>query len=333
MIIIHKPGLLSTLQDLGRTGYQQYGVIVSGSMDDFSHRMANLLTGNPEEEATLEMTLMGPTIQFDQEALISICGGDLSPKINGRPVRSWRPIFVKKGTVLEFGYAQKGCRAYLAIAGGFSIPSVMESKSTYLRAGIGGFQGRTLKEEDAVPFGLPSPLGRKIMNSLSGQAGNQPFQEADWSAPDEQRILQKKDGPLRVMKGRQYALFTPDSQTSFFQDAFTVSTESDRMGYRLKGSSLSLAIQEELLSEAVGFGSIQIPPDGNPIILLADRQTTGGYPKIAQIAAVDLPLVAQTKPGETLRFTEVPLEEAQRMYLEREADLSRLKEGIKLKYL
>lgn len=157
MIKVLKPGLLSSIQDLGRTGYQKFGVIASGAMDPFSHRMANLLSGNEENDSALEITMMGPTLTFEEDTLISICGGDLSPSINGQPIRTWRSIFVKKGSELKFGACKKGCRAYLAVSGGFSVLEVMNSRSTYLRAGIGGFKGRALKAGDVLETGKPSP--------------------------------------------------------------------------------------------------------------------------------------------------------------------------------
>lgn len=331
MIKIKKPGLLSSIQDLGRTGFQKFGVIASGAMDPFAHRMANLLTGNAENEPTLEITMLGPTIIFEEDALISICGGDLSPAINSVPVRSWRSIFVKKGSELKFGYTKSGCRAYLAVAGGFSVPEVMKSKATYLRAGIGGYEGRALKAGDQLVFGTPSDHADRMTEYLTQQLQNQSFLESDWSITAE-LIPNKESNPfIRFTKGRQFELFSKESQQKLIGAAFDVTAQSDRMGFRLKGPALSLSEPTELISEAVNFGSIQVPPDGNPIVLLADRQTTGGYPKIGQVAFVDLPLLAQAKPGDKLRFVEISHEKAQHLYLEREWKLKELKQGIYLK--
>lgn len=331
MLRIKKPGLLTSIQDLGRAGFQKYGVIASGAMDPLAHRMANLLAGNEENEPTLEITLLGPAIIFEEDALISICGGDLSPAINGQAVRSWRSVFVRKGSELRFDQCQSGCRAYLAVAGGFSVPEVMKSKSTYLRAGIGGYEGRALKAGDRLDFGPPSEQSVRLMNILAEQAKEEPFIENAWSITADLIAIQEKNPTVRITKGRQFELFSTESQQILFEALFEVTAQSDRMGYRLKGASLSLAEPAELISEAVNFGSIQVPPDGNPIVLLADRQTTGGYPKIGQVASVDLSLLAQAKPGDKLKFIEISYEEAQQLYLDRELKLKELKQGIFLK--
>ncbi|GLB60672.1 biotin-dependent carboxyltransferase family protein [Cytobacillus sp. NCCP-133] len=331
MLKIIKPGLLSSIQDLGRTGFQKFGVIASGAMDPLSHRVANLLTGNIESEPTLEMTMIGPAITFEKDALISICGGDLSPSINGQPVRLWRSIYVKKGSELKFGHCLQGCRAYLSVAGGFSVPYVMKSKATYLRAGIGGFEGRALKAGDQLVFGKPSSQSKRMMDYLSRQLQNQSFIENDWSITSDLLPSTNAVPTIRMTKGRQFELFTKESRETLLDHAFEVSAQSDRMGYRLKGPGLTLSEPAELISEAVNFGSIQVPPDGNPIVLLADRQTTGGYPKIGQVAFADLPLLAQAKPGDKLKFAEISHEEAQRLYLDRELKLKELKQGIHLK--
>ncbi|KON88392.1 KipI antagonist [Sporosarcina globispora] len=331
MIKVLKPGLLSSIQDLGRTGFQKYGVIASGSMDPFSHRMANLLAGNGENDPALEITMMGPVLIFEEDTLISICGGDLSPSINGQPVRTWRSVFVKKGSELKFGGCQKGCRAYLAAAGGFSVPNVMNSKSTYLRAGIGGYKGRALKSGDLLETGKHSMLSSKMAEYLAQQGHDKIFAENDWRITSDLIPDTAGDPVIRITRGRQFDLFSQESQELLFKHSFEVTAQSDRMGYRLKGPSLPLSQHTEQISEAVNFGSIQVPPDGNPIVLLADRQTTGGYPKIGQIAAVDLPLLAQAKPGDALSFAEISNEKAQRLLINRELKLKELKQGITLK--
>lgn len=330
MITIIKPGLLTSVQDLGRHGYQKYGVIASGAMDTLAHRVANLLVGNEENTPTLEITLLGPTIHFDEDALIAICGADLSPAINGKRVRTWRTILVKKGSELQFGQCLSGARAYLAIAGGLCVPPVMGSKSTYLRAGIGGFAGRALTEGDQLPIGMANGLSRKMKRYFTRFLEGD-FTDAGWSVAARLIPCYQKGYTIRIIKGRQYGSFTDDSVEKLVTEAFTVTSQSDRMGYRLEGPALALKDRREMISEAVSFGTIQVPPDGQAIILLADRQTTGGYPKIGQIAAADLPLVAQAKPGDTLRFKQISLEEAQKSYLERELDIQQLKHGIYLK--
>ncbi|MDX8047582.1 biotin-dependent carboxyltransferase family protein [Gracilibacillus sp. S3-1-1] len=331
MMTIKKAGLLTTIQDLGRRGFQKYGVIASGVMDTFSHRVANILVGNKEEMPTLEMTLIGPTIQFDKDVLIAICGGDLSATIEGEKVALWRPVFVKAHTELKFGNSKEDCRAYLAVAGGFEIPTVMNSRSTYIRASIGGFKGRALQVDDELTFGEISDMSQQIITQLQALSDDRVIEEKWMVDPD--RVLEREVGqPIRFTKGREFHLFTEASKRTFLREEYLISTQSDRMGYRLEGEKLSLAEEAEMISEAVNFGTIQVPADGNPIILLADRQTTGGYPKIGQVISVDLPVLAQAKPGDRIRFVEISLAEAQRLYIKVERKIAELKCGMKLKY-
>ncbi|HHY74308.1 MAG TPA: biotin-dependent carboxyltransferase family protein [Bacillus bacterium] len=331
MITIKKGGLLTTVQDLGRYGYQKYGVVTSGAMDQLAHRIANLLVGNEEYLPTLEITLIGPTILFHEDTLIAICGANLSPTINDKAVRLWRTVLIKKGSELKFVKCKKGCRAYLAVAGGFSIPTVLKSKSTYLRAGFGGFKGSTLNMGDHLFFEKPSKLSTDMMAKLLERNSNE-FVEEKWSVSSQFISIYNEYIPIRVIKGRQYHLFTKESQQQFFKEKFEVTPQSDRMGYRLRGPSLTLKNREEMISEAVGLGTIQVPADGNPIILLADRQTIGGYPKIADVVTVDIPLLAQAKPKDFIQFIEISHEEAQLLYIERERLLLQIKHGIKHKY-
>ncbi|MFD1851412.1 biotin-dependent carboxyltransferase family protein [Oceanobacillus bengalensis] len=331
MIHIIKPGLLTTVQDLGRYGYQKYGVITSGVMDHLAHRIANLLVGNEEKKATLEVTLVGPVIQFEKDALIALSGADLSPTINGKPVRMWRTLFVKKGSKLKFGRCRQGCRTYIAIAGGINVPKVMNSQSTYLRAGIGGFEGRALEADDRLVTGELSRLSKDITSIITEEVDDE-ASELDWSiATSFISTYSSERYLIRTMEGRQFDLFDETSRQVFFENEFKVTTQSDRMGYRLKGANLHVAEAGELISEAVAFGSVQVPSDGNPIILLADRQTTGGYPKIGQVATVDFSKLAQMKPGDKLRFKKITHEEAQVLYLEQEESIQQLRQGILLK--
>lgn len=332
MIRILKPGLLTTIQDLGRYGFQKNGMIASGAMDPLAHRIANILVGNEETDPTLEITMLGPTIEFQQDALIAICGGDLSPKIGEKPVELWRPLFIKKGTILHFTSCKTGCRAYLAVAGSFKIPSIMNSYSTYLRAGIGGYNGRALTKGDQINLGPTSQLSSRILSSFSEKNNPSNIIHAGWTISQAIIPSYRPKPIIRVMQGRQYHLFKKYSQTKFFTEQYKITPQSDRMGYRLNGPTLALIQEEEMISEAVTFGTIQVPGDGQPIILLADRQTTGGYPKIAQIATVDLPLIAQAKPGDSITFMEITQAEAQLLFLSREKNIRQLKQGITWKY-
>ncbi|NYF26270.1 biotin-dependent carboxyltransferase family protein [Sporosarcina sp. JAI121] len=323
-----QPGLLTTIQDLGRYGSQKYGVIVSGAMDSYSLRVANLLVGNAEGEGALEITLFGTTLQFDKDSLLAITGGDLQATIDGEKAPMWRPILIRKGSILRFKSAINGCRAYVAFAGGIIVPPIMESKSTYLRAGIGGLQGRALRKGDTFECGEMSALNQSFAQQVEEMT-----EHATWSVNFSALINLQQVQTIRVLKGTEFTRFDQDSQQTLFSEPYTLSTQADRMGYRLEGPALSLADTFELLSESVTYGTIQIPPNGQPIILMADRQTTGGYPKIGQIISADLSSLAQLQPTSTIHFKEVSLEEAENELLKKERLLDELKMGIQLKRL
>lgn len=320
--ILHA-GFLTSIQDLGRYGYQKYGIVVGGAMDSFAHRMANLIVGNNENAPTLEMTIKGAVLQFEEDTLFSICGGDLLPEINGESVPSFRPIIAKKGTILHFKGCKSGCRAYLAIAGGFDVPLVLGSYSTYLRAGIGGYKGRVLQEGDIICHGNHTLLSRKISSSLN---------MAKWRVSSKMYSGYLNKNTVRFIRGKEWNWFTKEAQGIFQNGEFLIGTNSDRMGYRIEGTKLQLSMPSEMISEAVTMGTVQVPSDGSPIILLADRQTTGGYPKIAQIARVDLPILAQSKPGDKLHFQEITLCEAQHLFLKKEREIWNLKKQIERLY-
>ncbi|WP_059040561.1 5-oxoprolinase subunit C family protein [Paenibacillus rubinfantis] len=327
-LLIEKPGLLTTVQDLGRFGVQKYGVIVSGAMDAFALRLANLLVGNAEGEAGLEITLLGPVIRFEQTALISLCGGDLSPKLNGIPVPLWRTVLAPKGSTLTFGPAKLGCRAYLAVGGGIDVPVRMNSRSTYLRAGIGGYEGRSLVAGDQLSFGEMTPRGSHLLASLAREASKESGAFSRWAVFPEILPKYAANPIVQLIPGEEYDLFQEQSQLDLWQEQFAVLPQSDRMGYRFKGRQLQMNQSKEMISSAVTMGTVQVPPDGNPIILMADRQTTGGYPKIAQVASVDLPLLAQTNLGARVRFRKITLQEAQRQLIERENAIQTLRNGL-----
>lgn len=303
-IHVLKSGLLSSFQDLGRTGHQHLGVPVSGAMDARAHRLANLLVGNDENEATLEVTLTGPTLRFDAAGCIAISGAQLSPTLNNEPVPNNRPLVVRAGDTLAFGARQAGLRAYIAWHGGLELPSVMASRSTYLRGGFGGHQGRALKKGDKLTMRVS--LSEHNPDTLA---------HALWAI---KIYLPAAIGPVlrttvRAVRSAHAPLFTERALQDFFSGEYRVSPESERMGYRLQGPKLELRRPTQLLSEATSFGSVQVPADGAPIVLMADRQTTGGYAKIAHIAAADLPIVAQSMPGDVFQFAEIDLSEAQEL--------------------
>lgn len=330
-ITVVSSGMLSSIQDLGRNGFQKHGVIVSGAMDTYSLRIANLIVGNKEGEAGLEITLLGPTLTFEKDALIAITGGDLSPEVEGEQVPMWRPILLKKGSVLKFGKTKSGCRAYLTIAGGFAIPGVMNSKSTYLRAGLGGYHGRGLKAGDRIETNSMSRYSSNLFNKLKNNEPSPSFITTSWYVDFRKFINFSNNNSVRILKGSHFSKCSGRSQTTFFTSTYIVTPQSDRMGYRLSGPKLKLDEKFELLSEAVTIGTIQLPPDGHPIILLADRQTTGGYPKIAHVISVDLSLVGQMKPGGEICFQEITLEEAEALFIEREQWMGELKKSLRMK--
>ncbi len=330
-ISVEKPGLLSTMQDLGRYGAQKYGVIASGAMDAFAHKSANILLGNPETEATLEITVLGPSLQFDSASLIAICGANMSPTVNGIPVPMWRPVLINEGESLKFGASREGCRCYLAIAGGFNVPLEMNSYSTYLRAGIGGLNGRALREGDRLSAKTPSSLGKRITAKLLSLIGQETFAATSWFVSYEMMPPYRPNPTVRVIEGPQFSWYDQETVSDFLSKEFKVQSQSDRMGYRLQGPPLTLVKRRELLSEPVTFGTVQVPPDGNPIVLMTDRQTTGGYPKIAQVISADLPVLAQAQIGSSVHFQLVSLRDAQEENLIMNLDLNFLYKSVQMR--
>lgn len=330
-IKVVEPGLFTTVQDMGRTGYQKDGVTVSGAMDPYAMRIANLLVGNDENEAVLEMTLIGPTLQFEADALISITGGDFTPTIDEKPVKRWRPILVKRGARLRFRTSIKGCRAFLAVAGGIHVPNVLGSKSTYIQAQIGGYRGRALETNDLLTIGEKTDIAARLVKELSEELEKAAFVSSSWSIST--KDLPDVDGLmlLRVVPGSDHDAFTQASIDHFFHQSFRVKPQSNRMGLRLEGPQLERRISTELVSKPITMGTIQVPSDGHPIILGADRQTTGGYPQIGHVITADFPILAQLKPGDDVRFQRVSLEEAQRLLVEKEKWLGNMARNIRLK--
>lgn len=328
---ILRPGLLTTVQDLGRHGYQKEGILVSGALDATALRVANLLVGNAEDAAGLEITLLGPRIRFDADHLIALTGAHLSATLDGQPVGRNRPVRVRAGAELAFGAPVAGSRAYLAVAGGFALAPVLGSRATYLRAGLGGLHGRALRAGDYLPGAGPTATGRQLLHLL---AHNQPpaaWAPARWTPGPALCPTPRPNPVIRALRGPEYGQFAADSQRDFWQQPFTVTTEADRMGYRLQGPPLHRPDGPELLSSAVTFGTVQVPAGGQAIALLADCQTTGGYPRIAQVITADFPALAQVRPGEALRFQEVSLADAQALYLAQERRLHALNRAIHFK--
>jgi len=301
---VRRSGMLSTIQDLGRPGLRAAGVPVGGAMDAFALRIANLLVGNAADAAALEMTRVGAELEFGEDAIVAVTGattaGGLEP---------WRPHFLRAGTRIQWGQFTTGCRAYVAVAGGFDVPEVLDGRGTYLRAGWGGWQGRALRNGDVLTV---TPPERTLV--VGG-----------WKV--DPRILPAYAAnpmTLRVLAGAQAGEFNPE----WLRMEFEVHPQSDRMGIRLQGAPLARAVANELDSTAVAPGTVQVPPDGQPIVLGADAQTIGGYPQLAHVISVDLPLLAQLRPTDKVRFAAVTLAEAHRLLRVREHALALLREGV-----
>ena len=310
-IRILKGGMLTTVQDLGRTGYQSQGFSVDGVMDVRSFKIANLLLDNPENEAVLEFTLIGPTLEFTSSTIIAITGGDFQPVLNGEPVEMYRALYINKGDILKFGSARTGSRGYIAFSSYLNIPVVMGSRCTNLKSSLGGFKGRKLQAGDYIGFRikrryLPFFLSRKL-------------------EPDHFDDVQAE---LRVVMGPQDDLFSKQGLETFFTQEYTVTSDFDRMGCRLEGPFIAPKKGSDIISDGIAFGSIQVPAHGKPIILLADRQTTGGYGKIATVASVDIPKLVQRKTDHKIRFRAISVEEAQELYLNEIRELDAMRKTI-----
>ena len=322
-----RAGILSTLQDLGRWGCQRFGVPVSGVMDEVSHRLANLLVGNDENEATVEMTLVGPGFALTRDALIAVCGADFESRVNGERLPRARPVLVRAGSTLDFGPCRRGCRAYLAVAGGFAVAPVLGSRSTYLRGAFGGWHGRALKRGDLLPTGeADATLYPDLQRKLGERRASVVYPA--WSVAERVELLAPGPYLIRFVPGRHWDAFPSQARSRFVGSDYRIGSNSDRQGYRLSGPLLLPETPIEVISGGVTFGTIQVPPDGEPIVLMANRQTTGGYPRLGEVAGVDLPLLAQLPPGAPVRFQPVELATAQALLNERERDLARTREGI-----
>ena len=306
-LIVHRGGLQTTVQDLGRRGHRAAGVPLSGAMDPFALRVANSLVGNAEGLAALEFTLRGPRLEFTEDALIAVGGAEVEG------VRSWMPWKVRAGDSLDLGACRKGCRGYVAVSGGIDVEEVLGSRSTYLKGGWGGFLGRALHDGDRLKVGSPR---------LNPQAI--PTWRQSWQINPHLIPAYSTSPVIRVIRARD-AMGWSDP---LFTTEFKVSPQSDRMGLRLQGTSLPGSGGQTLLSSAVVPGTVQVPPDGQPLVLMADAQTIGGYPQAAHVIGVDLPLVAQLRAGDLLRFSEVLIEEAHRVALVRDRAVAILREGL-----
>lgn len=314
MIKVLKPGLATSVQDLGREGYYHLGIPPSGALDQYALRAANHLVGNPADAAGLECALIGPELEFQQDTLVAISGALMAPRLDDEVVHQDTAFAVRAGQVLRFGFPKAGARAYLAVAGGIDVPLVLGSRSTYTLGGLGGFQGRRLMEGDVLPVGQPVGEGR---------AGN--------SLPMALRQSVGGEITLRVVPGLYYERLTTDAKASFFAEPWTVGSEADRIGYRFKGgSALSFAPREQpfgagsdpsnIVDSCYPIGSIQVPAGLEPIVLHRDAVSGGGYAMIGTVISADLDLIGQMQPNQRAGFVAVTLEEAleaRRLYKKR----------------
>ncbi len=310
-ITVLQPGLLTSVQDGGRVGYQQFGVSVSGVMDPRAMKLANLLVGNDENEAVLECTMMGPQLRFNTANTIAVTGGDLGATLDNQPVERYAAFVVQAGQTLRFTSLRSGCRAYIAFAGGLDIPEVMGSRSTYMKAKIGGLEGRKLQKEDTLRFRAPNAA---------------PANLAQRRVPPE--VSPRREFTVRVILGPQDDLFTDAGIRTFLSETYAVTNEFDRMGCRLDGAVIEHKNGGDIISDGIAFGAIQVPTAGKPIIMLADRQTTGGYTKIANVISVDFGVICQLKGGDTVRFVQTSVEEAQDALLAERAALKALRDTL-----
>jgi len=310
---ISAPGVHTTVQDFGRVGYQDMGVPVSGALDPESLRLANVLVGNSRTMAGLEVLFQGPTMKITVDSLRIALGGFgasidvLSPE--PARVTPWRSTVLRRGQIFRISLDGKALSCYLAIAGGFDLDPCLGSLSTYTRAGLGGFQGRTLIAGDELPLARCSASDSEDVRLPKPEAFS----------------LQR---PIRITWGMQRDYFTDESLARFVTEPFSILPESDRMGYRIAGPRIEHQSGHDIVSDGIATGAIQVPGTGNPIVLLADHQTTGGYPKIATVISADLPALGRRKPGQEIRFEVIEVEEAERIRRDREKALCRLEASL-----
>jgi len=300
MLTVLDPGALTTVQDAGRIGWGRYGIPPSGPMDAAALVAANRLVGNPAGTAALEITLTGPALRAWRDCLIAVCGADFELWAGHLAVPTWHAVYLRAGYTLRFGKRLNGARAYLAVDGGIDVPPYLGSRSTYLKGGFGGLEGRALRAGDRLSLGVG------VRSAAIERAG------AHWPAPT--RSTTSDVPTVHVVLGPQEDYFSEETIKQFLGSRYTVTAAADRMGIRLQGPHLDHIGETGIVSDGIITGSIQVPPDGQPIVMMVDHQTTGGYPKIATVIQTDLPLLAQRLPGDEVRFAHVTLDEARAAY-------------------
>jgi len=325
-ISVASAGLLTTVQDLGRVGFRQHGVSLGGGLDPYALTIANLVIANEPAAAGLEMTFGTARLKFADDRLVAWCGGDFDVATAGAKVPAGHAALVCAGDELRVTAPAGGGRAWCAFSGGIDVAAVLGSRATDLRSRFGGLDGRPLADGNVLRLGHPTANASNLAKRL-GQR-----RVTSWSAPSEWASTKPHHPFLRVVRGADWSRFDRAVTSELLQGSFSVTNDSDRMGVRLNGPHLSRRDNEELVSEAVAPGTIQIPPNGQPIVLLGDCQTIGGYPKIAHVITVDLPAAAQLSPGGVVRFAEVSLSEAHALLIERARELAWFRAGVALKF-
>lgn len=325
-VFVRSAGFLTSVQDLGRTGFRRSGISLGGALDSHAMRVANALVGNEDSAAGLEATLGSVRLRFDGQRVVAWCGGAFVVRVGEENLPAGHAGLIAKDQELVMVAPKAGARAWLAISGGVDVPLVLGSRATDLRGNFGGHEGRGLRDGDELPLGIPLTSPLRVAQMFGDR------RIAEWTAPSAWVTTAARDRFLRVVQGPDWERFTDGAQASLVGAPFTVSFDSDRMGVRLAGpKQLDRLDSTDLLSEAVVPGTLQVPPNGEPILLLGDCQTIGGYPKIAHVITVDLPIAAQLFPGDLVRLHEVSLAEAQELLREREEDFARFRIGINLR--
>lgn len=295
-IEILEAGALTTVQDLGRTGARLKGFRVNGVMDECSSRLANALVGNEQSLAVLEMTMLGAKIKFNEACYIAVCGADMTPSVNEKEIKMNKAYRLTNGDVLKLGLAKSGLRSYLAVSGGIDCDSFLSSRSTDVKCAVGGFDGRKLKKGDVLPVGIKK-----------GHIYNPNYAEIKYTEPSQSVTV-------RAVAGPQYDMFEESGKNAFWNTEYKTTEQSDRMGIRLSGEEITAKDGTDIISDAIVKGSVQVSANLQPIVLMADAQTTGGYAKIATVITADLPLLAQLKPNATVRFKQVSVKQAEKAY-------------------
>ena len=320
---------MATIQDMGRYGFLSQAVPVSGAMDMLSARIANICLGNDHNAAVIEFTYAGAEFGAATDVVLSYAGSGAVLKCDDKILPAERPVFIPKGSAIKLMNGQAGSRTYVAVAGGWDVPMVLGSRGTYIAAGIGGVDGRALLPGDILSSCVDiSTISQRIFNSLRVDATH----HAGWSLRSD-TLLPDNRKMIRVVPGPEFTWFEGNSLIDFLSTPYTLSLQSNRMGCHLEGAKIGRLVKNELLSTAVTPGTIQVTGGGRMILLTADCQTTGGYPRIAQVAAVDMPLCGQLKPGDSIYFTGISRREAEMLYIERENNLDTLRHAVKHKFL